>query len=88
MRKFVLAFIEEKSTGENITNILPKKIIKDIIAGEDQNLGLIYEEGNASYLYDKVIDIEETDYGLWVETESRLYRFDYCDDNGKSWCED
>lgn len=78
MQKLSLDMILNKNTKEEICKQYSKKLvsndINDFKIGEP--LKIKYLAGS-SFTHEDIVDIEEDDYGFWIETTKKLWRFNY-----------
>ena len=78
MSKLSLYMILNKQTKEEVCKQYSKKLISndinDFKIGEP--LKIKYLDGS-SFTHEDVVDIEEDDYGFWIETIKKLWRFNY-----------
>lgn len=78
-RKYVIGEILDKDTNER-SKLFGYRVgrtcyIDDAYVVEGLPLYVQYENGSG-WRSSTVVSIDETDYGVWIETLNRLYRFD------------
>lgn len=76
MERFIIGAILNKKTDDLVCKHYYNRPIKEIIDIIGQPLQIQYEDGSF-FTHEKVIDHYQTDYGFWVETTSKNWRFDW-----------
>lgn len=78
MSKIFLDTVLNKVTNEEVCKQYSGKFIlntiNDFKVGEPLKIKYI---GGLSFSHEDIVDIEENDYGFWIETTKKLWKFDY-----------
>lgn len=81
-RKFVIGEILDNDTDKR-SELFGYRVgrtcyIDDAYVTEGVPLYVQYEDGRG-FRTSRVVKVDESDYGVWIETMNRSYRFDYFD---------
>ena len=80
LRNYILCEVINKETNErckkNGHRVGRECVIDDNHVKIGKPLLVMYEGRLRGFYTSNVVSIEETDYGVWIETENSLYRFD------------
>ena len=69
--------IYNKNTKSDVCSQYKGKEIENVICNVGECLKVNYASGSGFTHYEIVLDVDETDYGFWVETTRKMWRFDY-----------
>lgn len=73
--KLLLHSLYNKNTRQEVCNYYANRVCKEVHMEIGEPLKIKYETGSG-FTHEKVFDIEENDYGFWVETTRKMWRFD------------
>ena len=74
--RLLLHSIYNRKTKQEVLKHKSKKICSLSFENDFTKMIIQYEEGETLKYSEKVEDIEETDYGVWVTTTNKIWRFD------------
>ena len=82
MRKEILDKVINKKTNQETCFEYSGKYVNSVSFDIGQPLKIVFENGG-SITHETIIDVSEDDYGYWIETTKKLWKFDYvtCEDN-------
>lgn len=73
--KLLLHSIYNKNTEQRVCDYYTNRIVTHFVAEIGEDLKVIYE-GGSFFTHEQVVDVEENDYGFWIETTRKKWRFD------------
>ena len=76
MDKLLLHSIYNRNTNEEVLKEKSNRICFLSFENNFTEMIIEYEEGRTLKYFEKVEDVEQTDYGVWVTTTNKLWRFD------------
>lgn len=76
MDKLLLHSIYNRNTNEEVLKEKSNRICFLSFENNFTEMIIEYEEGGTLKYFEKVEDVEQTDYGVWVTTTNKLWRFD------------
>lgn len=76
MGKCTIGAIYNKSTNELVHKEFYNKPIKEVVDVVGEPLKIIFED-DLTLLFKEVVNHDQTDYGFWVETIYKNWRFDW-----------
>lgn len=76
MKKLLLHSIYNRKTGERVLKEKSDRICSLSFEKDFTEMIIRYEKGGTLKHFEKVEDITETDYGVWVTTTNKEWRFD------------
>ena len=71
----VIGKIINKATNQEVCQRYINKPIREIIDDIGKELKVIYEDGSF-FTHEAIINHQQDDYGFWIETTNKLWRFD------------
>lgn len=77
MEKLLLHSIYNRKTNEEVLKEKSKRECTLSFINNFTEMIIKYEHRGTLRYFEKVEDIEENDYGIWVTTTNKLWRFDY-----------
>lgn len=76
MRKEILDKVLNKKTYKEVCKEYSGQYIKDVSFEEGKPLQIHFENGT-TIQHETIIEFSEDDYGYWIETTNKLWKFDY-----------
>lgn len=76
MDKLLLHSIYNRNTNEEVLKEKSNRICFLSFENNFTEMIIEYEEGGTLKYFEKVEDVEQTEYGVWVTTTNKLWRFD------------
>ena len=76
MKKEILDKVINKATKKEVCDSYSGKYVAEVSCIVGEPLKIKFEDGS-SITHENIIDLAENDYGYWIETTKKLWKFDY-----------
>lgn len=77
MYKLLLHSIYNRNTNEEVLKEKSNRVCILSFENDFTEMIIKFENGGTLRHFEKVEDVEHTNYGVWVTTTNKLWRFDY-----------
>lgn len=76
MNKELLDKVYNKKTNQEVCPQYCGRCVTNVSFNIGEPLKITFEEGG-SISHENIIEVSEDDYGYWIETTKKLWKFDY-----------
>lgn len=74
--KYKIGCILNKKTKQSVCSHYTNKLINKVICDIGKEL-IVFYVSDGHFSHEKVINVLEDDYGFWIETTNKEWRFDH-----------